>query len=334
MFQSAASPPLRESDLPVAELSAARAFANRKTTNASWAASPPDQNGEVWPDFKPSFRFPPNAKVFTIGSCFARNIETALGEIGCRVPMLDFRSRPEEWEGRPASMLNKFTPPNFRDSLGWAASIYDRDGIVTEADCASYALEVGPDAFVDIDTASYVDVSMRRFIERRQQIYDVFSQAFRADVAVMTPGYIEAWLDKETGRYMAGALKVRRAVRDTERFVWQLRSYEDSLADMLEAIDIVRARNPVCRFLVTASPVPLGTTFSGRDIRTANAYSKAIVRAVVGTLPFLREGVDYFPSYESATLSDPRAVWKEDRIHVKQSFIDAIVARLQAAYIV
>ena len=309
------------------------ALENRRKPHSKWKLSLPNEAGQVWPDFHPSFSFSPSSTIFTIGSCFARNIEKAMVEWGCYIPMLDFKTRLEEWEGRPGSMLNKYTPPNFRNSIEWTAQIYDRDGKVGESDCLDFAIDVGSGEFIDMDTASQVPVSFKRLVERRQEIYDVFRYAFRSEVVIMTPGYIETWLDAKTGRYMAGVLKVPRAARDGSRFKFELRSFEDSVGDMLAAIDIVRERNANAKFLVTTSPVPLAATFTGQDVRTANTFSKSIVRAVCGVLPTLREKVDYFPSYESAILSDPAGVWKPDRIHILQSFVEGVARRLEEAYV-
>jgi len=314
-------------------LGAKAAFENRHKPYSKWQTSLPNSIGEVWPDFQPSFSFPPTATIFTIGSCFARKIEKALAEIGCFIPMLDFKVRPEEWESRPGSMLNKFTPPNFRNSIQWTAEIFDRDGRVQDSDCLGFALEVGQGRFIDLDTGSKAPITLERLVERRQEIYDVFRYAFLADVVVMTPGYIETWLDTKTGRHLAGVLKGKKLARDSGRFRFELRSFEDSVADMLAAIDIIRERKPDTKFLVTASPVPLATTFTGQDIRMANTFSKSIIRAVCGVLPRLRGNVDYFPSYESAMLSDPDRVWEPDRIHVQSSFVQGIVRRLEEKYV-
>lgn len=317
-------------------IAANAAFNTRKTNpTANWVDALPNEGGEVWPSFQSTFSFSSTSTIFTIGSCFARNIEDELGRIGCNVPMLKFRTRPEEWDSnaRPSSMLNKFTPPNFRNTVEWAASVFDRDGIVSAVDCIDYALDLGDGTFIDTDTASLVPVSLARLVERRQEIYDVFAYAFKSDVVVLTPGYIEAWLDTKTGHYMAGLLKLKATIRMTGRFMFETRGVEDSVSDLLATIDLIRERRPETKFLVTVSPVPLGTTFTGQDIRIANVYSKAVIRAACGRLPQLRSGVDYFPSYESAMLSDPSRVWKRDRIHVQQSFVESIVARLKEGYV-
>jgi predicted Zn-dependent protease len=96
---------------------------------------------------------------------------------------------------------------------------------------------------------------------------------------------------------------------------------------------VVRERNPGIKVLVTTSPVPMATTFSGQDIRIANAYSKSVLRAACGAAAMLRPLVDYFPSYESATQSFPSRVWETDRIHVSSAFVGKIVTHLLDNYL-
>jgi tetratricopeptide (TPR) repeat protein len=86
------------------------------------------------------------------------------------------------------------------------------------------------------------------------------------------------------------------------------------------------------KILITTSPVPLTRTFTGQDISIANSYSKSVLRAVCGAAPLERQGVDYFPSYEMATLSSPALVWKADRIHVSPAFVGKIVGHMLDHY--
>lgn len=312
-------------------LGARDAFANRKRPNAHWADAITDADGNVFPTLHPSFSFTGTETVFTIGSCFARNIEEVLAKAGCHVPMLDFTIPTEEWEHRPAGVLNTFTPPNFKDTLAWTARVFDRGGVVHEQDCKQYMLARDNGMYMDIGIAAQVPVSLERLVERRQQIYDIFKYAFLAELVIMTPGYVEAWYDAKNGIHMAGVLKMPKALH-SDRFQFEVRPYEDCVADLLAAIDIIRLRNPASKFIISASPVPLATTFTGEDVRVANMRSKAVVRAVCATVAERRENVDYFPSYECANLSNPANVWKADRIHIHASFIAKIVKHMLAAY--
>ena len=307
----------------------------RKASNkhARWKDIAGDLDAELWPQVQPSFRIRPGQTVFTIGSCFARNIEGNLKALGCQVPMLDFRLPPHEFDGAPHAAMNRFHPPAFRQCLEWTAAIHDRDGVVTWQDCEPLALDFGDGRWFDLDMARALAVPQARFIERRQHIYDIFSQAFTADALMMTPGLIEAWRDVRTGLYIYGAPNLREMLEVADRWNFEVLSYGKCLEDLLATIDVVRARNAGVKILVTTSPVPLGITFSGNDIAIANTRSKAVLRIVCEDVVGARERVDYFPSYEIATLSNPALVWKPDKLHVNHGFIGKIVGYMLDHYL-
>ena len=303
-------------------------------SRARWRDVAEELDGELWPQVSPSFRLRPGDTVFTIGSCFARNIEANLAALGCRVPMLDLRLPPGEFDGQPNAAMNKFHPPAFRQAMEWTARIYDRDGVVAWEDCEPIAFEVADGLYFDLDMqGSTAPVARARFIERRQHVYDVFCTVFSADCLMMTPGLIEAWRDQRTGLFAQGTPYHKRMLATPERWALEVLSFPHCLDDMLAAIDVVRARNPRVNILVTTSPVPMSVTFTGRDITIANAHSKAVLRAVCDAVLLERERVDYFPSYEMVTLSNPGLVWKGDRLHVSQGFIGKIVGYMLDNYI-
>lgn len=297
-----------------------------------WPSEAPE--GGVWPRPTTSFQLRAADTIFTIGSCFARNIEDHLARLGCKVPMLDFRLPPEEWHGPANGALNKFAPPAFRQAIAWTAAIYDRDGQVRWPDCAPFAIDCGDDAWFDIELAAATPVSRARFVKRRQHIYDIFSQVFAADCLMMTPGLVEAWRDTTTGHYLFGGPKTREMIglARAGRLVFERLAYPQCFEDMAASIDMVRARNPKAKVVLTTSPVPLAATFTDDDIRVANSYSKSVLRAVCGAMTAERPQVDYFPSFESAMMSPDAEVWDPDRIHVRIAFVGQIVARLLDAY--
>ena len=309
----------------------------RKDENphARWDAVIDQFGGEVWPAIKPSFSIRPGDTVFTIGSCFARNIETHLKALGCHVPMLSLSFPTEELNGQPHSAMNRFHPPAFRQCLEWTARIFDRDGQVSWDDCAPMAIRATKpphETFFDMDMAGALPATRERFIERRQHIYDIFSNVFSAACMMMTPGFVEAFKDRQTGLYLYGAPLHKAMLAQPDRWEWEALSFERCLEDMLAAIDVVRARNPEVKVLVTTSPVPLSLTFSGRDIRIANTYSKSVLRTVCDVVSVERPMVDYFPSYETVMLSAPELAWSKDRLHVSQALIGQIVSRMTDSY--
>ena len=310
----------------------------RKSENphARWEQIANEFGGEVWPALTPSFHIRPGEAVFTMGSCFARNIEGHLQALGCHVPMLSLSFPTQELYGQPHSAMNRFHPPAFRQCLEWTARIHDRDGQVTWEDCEPLAIRVGKppeDTFFDMDMAAALPATRARFIERRQHIYDIFSTVFSAACMMMTPGFVEAFRDRSTGLYIHGAPLNKAMLADPDRWAYEVLSYERCLEDMLAAIDVVRARNPAVKVLVTTSPVPLSLTFSGRDIRIANSYSKSLLRTVCDVVAARRPMVDYFPSYETVMLTAPELAWAKDRLHVSQALISHIVSRMTDSYV-
>jgi len=203
---------------------------------------------------------------------------------------------------------------------------------VTWEHCAPLAIECGKDQVFDLELASQTTVTRDRFLERRQQIYAVFQEAFSADSVMMTPGLVEAWRDMETGLWIQGPAS-RHVLSRPDRFRLEVVGYDQALADLLQSIDLVREHNPAAKIVVTVSPVPLTQTFTGRDVRIANGYSKAVLRAACDAAAAARDRVDYFPSFESVTLSAPGLVWDSDRVHVRQAFIGKIVRHFAELYI-
>ena len=311
----------------------ARKLAKSAAAPHSWREVAGAFRGEVWPEFSPSFRIRAGEVVFTMGSCFARNIESHLAMLGCKVPMLDFDLPPAEWSGGLHGAMNRFHPPAFRQILDWTGRIYDRDGRVSWTDCQEIAFDCGDGAFFDLDMGSTAPVGQARFIERRQHVYDIFSTVFSASCLMMTPGLVEAWRDRRTGLYIHSTPRDRAMLSDPDRWELEVLSYEVCHADLLASIDLARTRNPELKVLITTSPVPLSTTFTGEDVRVANTHSKSVLRAVCGTVKHERPLVDYFPSFESVTLSFPEGVWKDDRLHVTHGFIAKIVTRMLDRYL-
>ena len=80
------------------------------------------------------------------------------------------------------------------------------------------------------------------------------------------------------------------------------------ILEELEAIHALLSAHclPDFKMLATVSPVPLQATFRPEDVMTANAYSKAVQRAALEAFVLRHNNVDYFPSFETVTLTDRR----------------------------
>jgi tetratricopeptide (TPR) repeat protein len=81
------------------------------------------------------------------------------------------------------------------------------------------------------------------------------------------------------------------------------------------------------------SPVPLAATFTTSDVAVANAYSKAVLRAAAEALVVERPHVEFFPSYESVTLTDRSLAFADDQMHVNRAIVNFNVDRMISRYV-
>ena len=305
-------------------------FSLESHPNDRWTEARDRLEPEVWPVCHPSFSLTPGEKIFTIGSCFARNMEHYLDLVGFDVPALTFDARSGEATGRPISILNKYTPPTIFQELSWAAGVSARGGGVAAEDVESLRLDLSDGSVADLQLASR-PVNERRFLERRQGLCDLFAQAFRSDSIFITLGHIEAWLDKETGLFTASPPLYPG--QEPGRFVFAELTFDQCLDYLRRTVDLLRKRNPSCKIVVTTSPVPLGRTFSGRDVILANEYSKCMLRVVSEMVARATPKMDYFPSFEAVRMTSGPHVWREDRRHVRSAFVGRIAQHFVASYV-
>ena len=308
------------------------AIDRRRNKLGSWKHARDRMLDEVWPVITPSFELTPGGKIFTIGSCFARNIEEHLQRLGFEIPMLKFRVPAEEWSARANGILNKYTPAAIFQEIDWAKKILVRDGVVRESDCDVFRFDCDGDFCVDTNLARFNLVSRHRYFERRCQIYQVFKELFNADCVVMTLGLIEAWLDREKGIYIQEVPSGKIFAKQARRFAFESLSFEKCRDYIQRSVDTIRAVNKNAKILITTSPVPLIRTFTTDDVITANSHSKAVLRAVAGEIAAANVAVDYFPSYESVSGTKSWQIWSDDLTHVSDAFVGKVVSRLTDIY--
>jgi len=103
---------------------------------------------ECWPEIVPGYQISANASVFTIGSCFARNIEGHLRQAGIEV----IGRLPETGSGRiwdsGLNWLNKFSPSLIAQEVEWARTVRQDGGVVTENNTAACMFYVRSDGQV------------------------------------------------------------------------------------------------------------------------------------------------------------------------------------------
>ncbi len=297
----------------------------------------PEKDGDrlyplATPVLKPSFTMTPDDTVFTIGSCFARNVEAALVNAGIEVVSRDFDLGPiGESLGFAGNFFNKYSIHSVNNELRWAldrASFPGKDIL--------YPLQDGDRKYCDLQLGSAkLEFPSDEILDFRHRFLDVMARAAEADVVIVTLGYVEVWYDTKLEIYLNVAPPAQLARKDPDRFEFRVLSYEDVLGGLRDLYQILsQYRTKPMRMLVTVSPVPLLSTFRNMDVLVANTYSKSVQRAAIDAFIAETDGVDYFPSYEFVVLSDPRVAWSRgDYRHVSPDLVSRIMSTVLTRYV-
>jgi GSCFA family len=282
------------------------------------------------PFYRPTLRRPfsvnDQSSGYVIGSCFAQQVQFALGKrhVPLRSSILD--SPIESWflqDGKdhlplhffhrfnPASLLQEFehilseTP-----AIADGALIYERpDGLFS--DCHYNARFTLPDLAGCL--------ARREFIRRRiNALVDV-------EFVIITLGMTEAWVDAESGLYLNTTPPKELVEHLPARFRFRVLGESDVVESLSKILGLLYRTNPQMKVVLTVSPIPLAATFTGQDIAVANANSKATLLCAATRLVLLFPQMFYFPSYEIVTHSDRAAVWERDGRHVRADFVERIM---------
>lgn len=296
----------------------------------------PDRDGDrlyplASPTVSPSFQIGPDDTIFAIGSCFARNVEKALEGAGKRVLSREFdlgEIGASLEDG--ANFFNKYSIHSVYNEVKWAL---ERDTFPG----ADIIYETGKDHYVDPQLGmARLDFPLDTILAFRHRYLDAMATVADADVIILTLGYVETWFDRKLDLYLNVIPPTQLIKAEPERFEFRVLSYGDIL-DGLEALHalLLKHRTKPLKMLVTVSPVPLLATFRDMDVLVANAYSKSVQRAALDEFLLDKTGVDYFPSYEFVTLSNPTVAWSRgDYRHVSQDVINRIMSNVLTHYVV
>ncbi|UES52108.1 GSCFA domain-containing protein [Roseibium aggregatum] len=270
----------------------------------------------------------PRQRVFTVGSCFARNIEKYLSRLGFDVPMAawaDYK-RDRDPSVNP-EYLNKYTIASINNELRWALG-------ETPFDESLHLHQFGADGWYDPQCSPTPQAATHDQVrQRRNHVTNLFRTVTSADTVVVTLGLVETWYDRTSGISLNYHPHMRSLNNEPDRFEMQVRAYDELIVELDEFRDLIRQHNTRnAKIVVSVSPVPLAFTFRDCDVLEANTYSKSVLRAVADAFTSKHDDCFYFPSYEIATLSDPELVFGPDNRHIRDEFVGYIVFRfLQAA---
>src|SRR5262249_23312112 len=153
----------------------------------------------------PRFHLKEDDKIFTIGSCFARNIEEYLFRLGFDVPAVHFSAPASEHGGRGNGILKKYTCISMlqegdRAKRVRGSSPHEIDKILSEP-----LLELSDGQVVDLELVGARPVTALRAMQRRRDVNGLFQKIYDSNVVVLTFGLVEAWYDAASGRFIQSA---------------------------------------------------------------------------------------------------------------------------------
>ncbi len=280
-------------------------------------------DGLLFPAVKPSFSLTPGSRIFTIGSCFARNIEAVL-EKNYKLPTASYAVPKSEWAFAPNGILNEYNPACISQRLLWAADNVDTSKLPE-------TLLDTSEGYIDLLLAAGNPVTLDRALERRREIDELYVQISSSDLLVITLGLNECWYDENEKCYLNRNPPPQVLRSDADRYSFEQLSVEDSYSLMEKGIAAI-LESGVKNIMLTVSPVPLQTSFSGQDCVSANSYSKAVMRCVAEKLRVRFKGaLDYFPSYEIVT-SGGLSSFGDDHVHVKAEVVENAINYLLQQY--
>jgi hypothetical protein len=140
---------------------------------------------ECWPALNPKFNFAPGASIFTIGSCFARNIERQMANLGFSIPTMKVdikyssnNSKKNEEKMPISAIFNKYTPPSIYQELMWTYEIMKNGGLLSNSDCEKLFYYTKDNKVIDLHLFPVMPVEYDFAINRRHAVYEVFPTGF------------------------------------------------------------------------------------------------------------------------------------------------------------
>jgi hypothetical protein len=300
------------------------------------AARPRLESQQIYrPPLNKSFVIHAKDRLFTMGSCFARNLENALKGHGFPIQSYDERLErylPADQDGKPVAFhafnfLNRFNAFAIAQEFTWALDPQ-----------ASFP----PEALVDLGNGLFLDphahitlapVSLEATLERRRLLTEINKRIAHCRLIIVTLGLSELWRDLHTNLVMNFTPTELMRERHPKRFQFEVATVTQTVDALKRIHSLVQSHgHPQTQLIFTVSPVTLAATYRNEDIITANTYSKSVLRCAIEEMRSL-DHVHYFPSYEMVMASDQRLVWQEDLRHPSKHIVDCIIAHFLETYL-
>jgi len=277
----------------------------------------------------PKFKFSKQSKFFTIGSCFARNVEAILKRMD--VPVLTMNQPiPDEFYGLTGlggrtGALNAYTPDAILDMIRISRRP-DRNTIGR--------VHFADDAYMDMLISGVRQSNSEEFDFVRTLIMETYDKLPMADVVIITLGYTEAWFYKPDQVFVNRPPGGNRALMlKGDDFCFSNRTPNQVVEALGKTIALIRELTADrAKIILTVSPVPMNGTWTSKDVLVANSYSKATLLSAAVSLAESYDFVDYYPSYEMVTMSPIDLTWEDDGLHVKSSRVEEVIKTFSDLY--
>lgn len=302
----------------------------RRNKKSRWYAKPEkrgdkelavDRLGDVfYPGVEIQNKLHRDDKIFTIGSCFAREVEETLHELD--MTPLSYVAHDHFGEDVKRGFVNRYNTYSILNEFRWASGEpFHEDGFY----------QVGFNSYIDLH--SHLVGKRHKFDEivaLRRRVTDYFAMALQAEVVVLTLGLIESWYDRKTDTYINRAplfsRKLNEQIDGEDRFEFRVISFEENMHNLEEIFKIIKSNNRKAKIYVTVSPVNLMATFTKRDVVVANCLSKSMLRTCAETWKQMHpHAIDYFPSYEMAIHSNRKLVFNDNGTSIRKPFVAKIM---------
>lgn len=276
----------------------------------------------------PKFAISKESAVYTIGSCFARNVERALLGKGLKVPTANVAINQDHYVSKPRfgnTVLNKYNPFSMASEIlrGLSEVEYENRGLI----------EVSAGRYYDPAASHLGLMAYEDAVAIRDELDRISRKIRDSDVFLLTLGLTESWFDRDSGIVFNQINPAQlRGIRN--RLVFENATVFSAYEKMQKALVCLKKHVVNAKVVVTVSPVPLLNTFTGWDIVSANTYSKSTLRVVAQMLADEFDFVDYYPSYEMVVNSQRDFAWGEDQAHVSDNVVNEVIGQFVRRYVV
>lgn len=244
------------------------------------------------PVIKPKFTIGNDAKIMTMGSCFAQHLSKWLLENHFNL-LLEEQDVYQGGGMFSANYGNVYTVHQALQMFERAFGHWQASDELYVNEQQSYFDPLRP--AVTPQGAASEQVILDDRAAHEKIVKELF---LSADVFVFTLGLTEAWIRKSDGAVLPLAPGVVAGEYDESKYEFHNFSYDEIYSALTSLMARLAEVNPKCKVLLTVSPVPLAATYEEKHVSVASMASKAILRAVVEKATKEYEYVEYFPSFE------------------------------------